>query len=188
MAFLSFDELQKLNFKSIGKEVKISNKASVYNPQNIEIGDYVRIDDFTIISAGVDGIKIGRNVHIACHNSVIGSARIIIDDFAGISSHTAVYSSTDDYSGNCLTGPTVPDRYRSVISKAVRIKKHAIIGAGSIILPGVTIGICSAVGALSLVNKSVEDFSIYAGQPAKKIKKRKDGCINLETLYLDEVG
>lgn len=186
MAFLTEEELQKCGFKKLGQAVKISTKASIYNAKNISIGDYTRIDDFCIISAGEEGIEIGRNVHIACYNSLIGAAKIIIEDFAGISSHSAIYSSTDNYSGNCLTGPTVPNKFRDVISKPVIIKKHAIIGAGTIILPGVTIGLCSAVGALSLVTKNVEDFSIYAGQPAKKIKSREAECLELENEYLNE--
>lgn len=186
MAFLSEAELKGYGFKKLGKEVKISSKASIYNSKNISIGDFTRVDDFCIISAGEEGIEIGRNVHIACYNSLIGAAIIIIEDFAGISSHSAIYSSTDNYSGNCLTGPTVPNKFRDVISKPVVIKKHAIIGAGTIILPGVTIGLCSAVGALSLVTKDVEDFCIYAGQPAKKIKSRKSECLELENKYLNE--
>ena len=117
---------------------------------------------------------------------MLGSAKIILEDFAGVSSHSAIYSSTDNYAGNCLTGPTVPNKFRDVISKPVIVKKHAIIGAGTIILPGVTIGLCSAVGALSLVTRDVEDFAIYAGQPAKKIKNRKSDCLSLEEKYLYE--
>lgn len=186
MPYFNQDELLKIGFKQIGKDVKVSTKASIYNPQKISIGDFSRIDDFCIISSGNGEIKIGRNVHIACHTTLIGAELISIEDFAGISSHSAIYSSTDNYSGNCLTGPTVPDKFRDVISKPVIIRKHAIIGAGTIILPGVTIGLCSAVGALSLVTKNVEDFSIYAGQPAKKIKTRKSDCLRLEEEYLNE--
>lgn len=186
MAFLSTEELKNLGFKKIGKDVKISSKASIYNAAKISIGDFSRIDDYCIISAGQKEIIIGRNVHIACHNSIIGSELIVIEDFAGISSHSAIYSSTDDYSGAYLTNPTVPEKYKNVISKPVIIKKHAIIGAGTIILPGVNVGLCTAVGALSLVTKDVEDFAIYAGQPAKKIKMRKSDCIRLEKEYLNE--
>ena len=184
MAFLNQNELSAIGFKRLGKKVKISTKASIYNPAKISIGDYSRIDDFCIISAGTGGIQIGRNVHIACYNSLIGNELIDIEDFAGISSHSSVYSSTDDYSGNFLTGPTIPDKYRNVISKPVYIKKHTIIGSGTVILPGVTIGLCSAVGALSLVTKNVADYMIYAGQPAKKVKHRNMKCIDLELQYL----
>lgn len=184
MGYLNNKELEKLNFKYLGKDVKISDKASIYNASNISIGDYSRIDDFCIISAGFGGILIGRNVHIACYNSLIGDELIQLEDFAGISSHSSIYSSTDDYSGNFLTGPTVPDKFRNVFSEPVIIKKHVIVGASTVILPGVTIGECSAVGALSLVTKNVEPYAIYTGIPAKKIKVRKSGCLKLEEDYL----
>ena len=66
MAFLTEIALKEHGFKRLGKGVKISSKASIYNAGNISIGDNTRIDDFCIISAGEEGIEIGRNVHIAC--------------------------------------------------------------------------------------------------------------------------
>lgn len=65
MAFLSEQELKLLDLKFCGRNVKLSDKAVLYNPQNISIDDNSRIDDFTVISAGKGGIYIGKNVHIA---------------------------------------------------------------------------------------------------------------------------
>jgi hypothetical protein len=48
-SFFSEKELSALNFKAIGKSVKISRKASFYNSSRIEIGDYSRIDDFCVL-------------------------------------------------------------------------------------------------------------------------------------------
>ena len=47
-AFLSEIELQKMGFKFVGNNVKLSDKCSIYNPSNIEIGSNTRIDDFCI--------------------------------------------------------------------------------------------------------------------------------------------
>jgi len=47
--FYSREELEKIGFKSIGENVLISDKTSIYNPQNIEIGSNVRIDDTFIL-------------------------------------------------------------------------------------------------------------------------------------------
>ena len=69
MAFLSDEQLAALGFKSLGKNVRISDKASIYNPENIVIGDNSRIDDFCVISGRVE---IGRNVHIAIFFNVAG--------------------------------------------------------------------------------------------------------------------
>ncbi len=176
--------IAKMGFKQVGKNVLLSEKSSYYNTSNIVILDNSRIDDFCIISAGVGGILIGRNVHIACYCSLIGSATITLDDFAGISSKTAIYSSNDDYSGEYLTGPTVPMQFRNVNQAPVRIGKHVIVGSGSVILPGVTINDISAVGALSVVNKDVLTGQVVGGTPAKFIKVRSTGLLNLEQQYL----
>ncbi|MBM6839897.1 sugar O-acetyltransferase, partial [Clostridium saudiense] len=60
---------------------------------------------------------------------------------------------------------------RGVILKSVKIKRNAWIGAGAIICPGVTIGENSVIGAGSVVTKDVADNCVYAGVPAKFIKK-----------------
>ena len=60
MSFLSKKELNDLGFKSLGENVLISDKCSIYNAKNISIGDNTRIDDFAILSAGDGGIEIGN--------------------------------------------------------------------------------------------------------------------------------
>jgi galactoside O-acetyltransferase len=66
------------------------------------------------------------------------------------------------------------------------LKKHVIVGAGSIILPNVTLEEGVAVGALSLVSKSFESFNIIAGNPAKILKPRKQNLKTLEWKYLNQ--
>jgi len=173
MAFLTREEIKKIGFKKLGDSVFISDKASIYNPKNISLGSNIRIDDFCILSAGEKGIVIGDYVHIACFVILIGNELININDFVGISSRTAVYSSSDDYSGSFLTGPTIPNQFKKIDSRPVIFESHSIIGSGSVILPGVTIGEGTAVGALSLVTKNLDSWSIYTGAPAKFIKPRK---------------
>ncbi|SHI60699.1 galactoside O-acetyltransferase [Hymenobacter daecheongensis DSM 21074] len=184
MAFLTQEQLQTLGFKSLGKNVLLSDKAAVYGAQNISIGDNCRIDDFCIISAGAGGIILGRHVHIACYVSLIGHASIIIDDFAGLSGRTSVYSSSDDFSGDFLTGPTVSADFTNVKHAAVHIGKHVVIGAGTVILPGVEIGEGSAIGSMSLVSKSCKAFGVYTGVPARFAKRRNDKIMELELAFL----
>jgi len=182
MAFYTNDDLKKLGFSSFGNNVLISDKASIYGANRIKIGNNVRIDDFCILSAGESGIEIGSNVHIACYVSLIGSEKITISDFSGISSKCSIYSSTDDYSGEYLTGPTVPDKFKNIISKPVFLGKHVIVGSGSVILPGVILQAGVAVGAMSLVNKSFDEFKIIGGIPAKILKDRNKNLLTLEKL------
>lgn len=184
MGFLTSKQIQKMGFGSVGDNVLLSDKASYYNCQNINIEDNVRVDDFCILSAGVGGISIGNYVHIAAFSTLIGDGKIRFDDFSGASSRVAIYSSSDDYSGAVLTNPTVPQEFSAVQSAEVLIGRHVIIGVGSVILPGVTLAEGAAVGAMSLVTKSCDSFSVYFGIPARKIKQRKRDLLVLEEALL----
>ena len=161
------------NFKSIGINCQISTKASFYGMERIEIGDNVRIDDFCIISAGEGGIKIGSNIHIACHNSIIGAARIELEDYSMVGGHSAIYSSTDDFSGDYLIGPNIDERFTNVINKPVTLKKYSVIGSHCVVLPGVTLHEGAAIGAMSLVKKDVGEYALWAGNPLRFVKFRK---------------
>ncbi len=181
---LSREAIELLGFASVGENVQISDKASFYGSSRIELGSNIRIDDFCVLSAGINGIAIGNHVHIAVYSSLIGAGRISLSDFCNISSRVAIYSSNDDYSGGTMTNPTVPSEYTGVTHADVCLGKHVIVGCGSVILPGVTLEEGVAVGALSLVHRRCEAFGIYAGNPAKRIKNRKCDLLELEKQLL----
>lgn len=183
MAFLEIEELNSLGFASLGTNVLISSKASIYNAGMVSIGNNVRIDDFCLISAGDGGVSIGSNIHIGVYSCLIGKANICLNDFCNISSRVSIYSSNDDYSGAFMTNPMIPSKYTNVLHKEVWIGKHVIIGSGSVILPGSLLNEGAAVGALSLVSGSVPALEIFAGVPAKYIKKRKSDIFEIERQY-----
>lgn len=186
-SFCTAEELHSMDFGFIGKEVRLSRNATFYNPENISIGDYTRIDDFCVLSAGRGGIEIGRNVHIAVYTSLIGRGKIKIGNFTNVSSRVGIYSSSDDFSGEYLTNPTIDDRYTQVNSAPVSIGDHVIIGSGSVVLPGVVLSEGVSIGALSLVNKDCEAFKIYVGTPIRYIKDRSRNLLKMaEKLYQDE--
>ena len=180
MAWLTNVQITEMGFASFGKNVLLSDKASYYNCKNIRLGSNIRIDDFCVLSAGVGGIDIGNYIHIAVYSSLIGAGNIALADFSNISSRVAIYSSNDDYSGSAMTNPTVPTKFTNVHHADVKIGRHAIVGAGSIILPGVTLEEGVVVGALSLVRKDCQSFGIYIGSPAKRIGERKRDLLALE--------
>lgn len=185
--YYNLDELKEIGFRSFGRNVRISKKASIYGAERITIGDNVRIDDFCFLSAGEGGITLGNNIHISIYSSIAGQGAVIMEDFSGLSSRVSIYSSSDDYSGVALTNPTVPPEFTNVIHGIVHLKKHVIVGAGTIILPGVVLEEGVAVGALSLVTKSQEEYSIIAGNPARLLKKRKTNLKELEWKYLNSL-
>lgn len=180
MSFYSVDELRALGISVGGDNVKVSRKSSLYNPSAIHIGDHSRVDDFTVLSAGTGGIFIGRHVHISVFVSIIGNGRVSVSDFAGLSGRVSVYSSTDDFSGNWMTGPTVPKEYLNVKMQDVYVGRHVVVGAGSVILPGATLSDGCAVGAMSLVKGLLDPFFLYAGIPAKPVRSRERKFIEME--------
>jgi len=184
MPFLSEDLIKNIGFKSVGKSIQISDKASFYNPGNISIGDYTRIDDFCVLSAGEGGIEIGRNVHLSVGVSIVGKGKVLISDFAGLSAKCSIFSSNDDYSGEYMTNPTVDTKYTNVTVGDIHIGKHVVVGANSVILPNVKINDGVSVGSLSLIKNDCDSFWIYAGIPAKPIKERSRKLLKLEDNFL----
>jgi acetyltransferase-like isoleucine patch superfamily enzyme len=182
MAFLSQTHLHAMGFRSLGRNIRISDKASIYNPEMISIGDHSRIDDFCVISGK---ITIGRNVDIAVFCNVAGGTEgVTLEDFSGLAYGCQIFSQSDDYSGAALTNRTVPEKYKNETKKAVHIGRHVIVGTNSLVFPGVTLAEGCSVGAMSMVTKSTEPWSIYSGIPARKIKNRKRDMLELEQDYL----
>ncbi len=185
-SFFSEDELRRIGFASYGKGVLVSRKASIYSPQKIRLGDYVRIDDFSFLNGE---IHFGSYIHVSPFCLLVaGKNRIALEDFSGLSAKVSVYGTSDDYSGASLTNPMIPDLYKTLIQGDVTIRRHAIIGASSIILPGVVVGEGCAVGALSLVNRNLEPWGIYTGIPVKRVKERKKDLLEREKQFLEEKG
>ena len=184
--FYSEEELRNAGFRSLGQNVKIKKNAGIFFTENIEIGNDVRIDDFTIIVASGPTCRIGSYVHIASLCYLAGSAGFEMEDFAGLSPGVLLFTGSDDYTGKKLTNPTVARGYIGGKQGFVKLERHVIIGAGSVILPNVTIGTGSSVGSLSLVTKNLDPWGIYAGIPAKRLRERSQDLLNLEEKFLNE--
>lgn len=183
-SFYSDEELKEIGFRSIGANVLISKKCSIYGAQNISIGNNIRIDDFCILSGK---IQLGNNIHVAAYSALYGGTDgITIEDFANLSSRVTVYSVSDDYSGKTMTNPTIPDKYKNVQSAPVFIGRHSIIGSNAVVLPGVVIAEGSSFGSFSFINRDSEAWSINIGIPFKKIKDRSKNLLEIEKMYVEE--
>ena len=160
-----------LGLAGVGADVSIWPHARIIAPDRITIGDAVIIDDFVFLMGGA-ATHIGSFVHIASFASITGGGEFSMADFAGISGGCRVFTGNEDYGGGSLTNPTVPAPYRMPVRSFVCIERHAIIGANSVILPGVAIGEGAVVGANSFVHKDCKPWTVYFGSPAKPIKRR----------------
>ena len=176
-------DLKEFGVKKIGKNVYIERSCRVLGFNNIEIGSDVRIDSFCNLIVHKGYLKISNNVHIGSFCHLVATGGITLMDYSGLSQSVKIYSASDDFSGKYMTNPTVNKKYTNVKIQPVKLMKHTIIGSNSVILPGCTIKEGTAVGALTLVNKHLDEWTMYQGSPARKIGKRSKDLLIKEKLF-----
>lgn len=181
------DDLKSFGFRSVGRHVKIAKNVTIIGAHNISIGHHVRIDPYTIITSSTEAVTIGHHVHIGAGCFLAGGGGINIENYAGLSQHVKIYSTSDDYSGDFMTNPTIPNEFTNVHKETVTIAKHAIAGAGSIIMPGTHMDMGSVLGALSMASGTLESFKIYGGVPAKYLKDRNQDLLKMEDALQDHM-
>lgn len=186
MAYLTQQRLAALGFLSLGKNVRVSDKAAIYNPELISIGDNSRIDDFSIVSGKV---SIGCFCHITPMCLLAGGAPgITLDDFCTLAYGVKIFAQSDDYSGETMVNSLIPKKFKNEFFAPVLLSRQTIVGAGAIIMPGVHLAEGCSVGAMSLVTKNTQPWGIYVGIPAKRKKDRKRDLLNLEQQFLREIN
>lgn len=137
----------------IGNNFQTGNKANIRELN--EIGDDVSIGTLSVVEHHV---RIGNGVRL--HSQVFVSEHTVLED-------------------NCWIGPNVvitnakypksPDAKKGL--RGAHVKKNAIIGANSTLLPGLVIGEYALIGAGSVVTKNVPPRHVVAGNPARVINK-----------------
>jgi len=186
----SLQELRDLGIRLSGTDVRIDRSVRFFGPEHISLGNRVRIDCFGLMSAGPAGITIGSNVHIAAGCYLFGAdAAITMDDFSCLSSVVTLHASSDDFVEGHMTNPTVHLQFRKVKSAPIRLERHALIGSHSVVLPGVTLGYGAAVGACSLVRKTVPSLAVAQGNPCRLLPRRRNRELldELERKYLESL-
>jgi len=142
---------------SIGKNFHAGRAVFLWAKNNIIIGDNFYIGKYSIIECDA---RIGNNVIFANHVSLIGRYDHHFQQL-GVPIRLAKQIRDKDYNWKGL-------------NQALVIEDDVWIGLGSIVLSGVTIKRGSIIAAGSVVTRNVEPYSIYAGNPAKKIRDRFD--------------
>ncbi|MEK0009866.1 acyltransferase [Escherichia albertii] len=136
------------------------------------IGEGTRIWQFVVV---LPGAKIGKDCNICAHTLIEG--RVSIGDRVTIKSGVYIWDNTiiedDVFIGPCVTFTN--DKFpRSKVygnyMDPIYVQEGASIGANSTILPGVTIGKNSMIGAGSVVTKSVPDYALVYGNPAQVVR------------------
>ena len=176
MGFLNQSQLYKLGFKSLGQNVLISDKASIYCAELISIGSNVRIDDFCILSGE---ITLHNYIHISAYSALYGKLGIELHNYTGLSPRCTIFSASDDFSGKYMISPMVPKELTNVKGGKVILEKFVQVGSGSVIMPDLNISEGSIIGAMSFLKTSTDPWGIYSGCPARFLKERKKDLIQL---------
>ena len=169
--FYTKDELKLMGFKEVGEGVCVSKNVIFYGKEKISIGNYVKIDDFCLLSGN---IKIGSCVHISPYTSLIAENECIqVSDFVSISSKCSIFSKSEAFWGMKITSSPIFEKDCKVFEGKVVINKYTVIGAGSVVLPEVIVGEGAVIGAMSLVNENIDPWTVCEGTPCKKIRDRE---------------
>jgi acetyltransferase-like isoleucine patch superfamily enzyme len=171
-----------------GRDVLIGKTARIRHPELAELGDGVIIDDFTYISTQ---LKTGDGVHIASGCSLIGGreALVTLGEFSTLAPGVVLAAGSDDYHGGLAT-PMIPPEYKGAMQVGhIKIARHSIVGANSVVVPDVVFGEGAVLGALSLAKDDLEPWGIYAGVPARRIGERdKHAILALEARYKESIN
>lgn len=166
------------DFRHLGKNVVIYPQAKLIKPEVISIGDDCLIDDFTFIYGG-KGCKIGHNVHIASHSVIGGGGSITIGNYVGISWGVRFATGGNDHRIKGHMTAAAPLDIQAFFRGYIDIEDDVIIFANSVIGANVKIGEGAVIGALTLVNKDIEPWSINVGTPCRKVGMRDKSLVEV---------
>lgn len=114
-----------------------------------------KLTKYNWLVQGVENFKLGYKTDIGSFTYIQAKSGVVIEDFVQVGSHCSIYSES-----------TIDEKKGKVI-----LKKNCKIGTHSTVMPGVTVGENSIIGAFSFVNKDIPDNVLAFGVPAKVIKK-----------------
>jgi acetyltransferase-like isoleucine patch superfamily enzyme len=181
------------NFGKKGKFFFLASHVQFFNKKNIFLGNTVNIERYCKLSGlGIHPLEIGNNVTIGAFSQIIISSSfhkigqyIRIEDNVGIGEYAYIGGAGGTTIGkntiigqyfsvhpenHCFENKEIPIRLQQTTRKGIQIGQNCWIGAKVTILDGVTIGNNCVIAAGSIVTKSAEANSVYAGVPAKKIR------------------
>lgn len=164
------EDYKKKDFAFLGKNVIFERGVRVFHPENIEIENHVYIGHDTILKGYYKNrMLIGTGTWIGQGCFFHSAGGLYIGGAVGIAPHVRILTSFHNLKGLPSLGAVMEGK---ILFSSVTISYGADIGIGAIILPGVRIGIGAVIGAGSVVTKVVGDHEIWAGNPAKFLRKR----------------
>lgn len=163
----------KRKFYRMGKESKVWFPNQAVNKALMSVGDYSqilsnsRIQCYMQKNLPTPHIYIGNHCYLGYYLTILAAADVVIEDWVLMASHIMI--STENHGINPESELAYMEQ--PLTAKSVRIGEGSWIGEKVCILPGVTIGKKCIIGASSVVTKTIPDYCIAVGNPAKVIKK-----------------
>ena len=173
MAFLTAAELESLRFAHLGRDVCIDSSVQIFGSERISIGDNVRIDAFSILSAGQFSIEFAGHSHIGAGTYLFANGgEIRFEIFSGTSPGCKLFTATDDFAEGLIRGPNLPLTFRSLKCGPIHFRENAGIGANCVVLPGCTLGVNATAGAGTVITGNLPDHSLSLVRgPLKTVPK-----------------
>jgi acetyltransferase-like isoleucine patch superfamily enzyme len=177
--YLDESELREAGIAHVGENVRVSEHATLVGVENMHFGSNIRIDSHVVILSRRGRLEIGNNVHLEPASSIVTHNGVSIGNYCTVSHGVRLFTASADYSGEWLTNVFPDERFQKPKVGSITLGDHVIVGANSVVMPGVTIGEGAAIGALSFIRHSIEGWRIYGGNPLKDLGPRSTGVRDL---------
>ncbi len=189
--------------RHMGADVQIEVGVQLVNPEWISIGDHCWVDRYAILlggpphegerkvarrpnhdyTGGEGVVSVGPRTHVSAHSLLSGHGGLLIEGTTTIGAGARVYSLShhhrnlddDEDVRRYRFGSQAPETDQALVSSPVVIRTGAAIGTNSVVLPGVTVGEDTWVGAGSVVTRSLPAEGLAWGAPAKVEQPRWSG-------------
>jgi acetyltransferase-like isoleucine patch superfamily enzyme len=158
----------------LGEDVFMNSNVEITRPELCRIGNHVAIDYGFYCTTK---LTIGDYVHISPHVAVIGgkNTSLTVEDFCFLSVGSKYICGSETFKGEGLIGPLIPEEFQDEQQLwPITLCRFSGALANSVVLPGVTMAEGSVLGANSLLKEDTEPWTVYAGNPARPIRKRSE--------------
>ena len=167
----SWNEEIKKELGACGENVFIGHNTIITQPQNVYLGDNVRIDPFTLITSKL----VVKNYVQICAYAMLGGSynTIFLEDWTFIGYGSKLFTNSEDYSG--AGGPVNEFWGKGRVYKGdITLNKYAGIASDVMVFPGIEFPEGTCIGAKSLVTRTtqLDPYKVYTGNPLKWFKNR----------------
>ena len=178
------EDLMRMGVSCEGDNIYVSKTVRITDPHNLMLFDNTKIHQFCVLhSNGPMALGPYLTVLPFCYfNSWFG---LVIKGYTTISARVSIYSASDDYSGEYIVHNEAPDGCNNILGGVVTLEKGVVVGTGSSIVAvdDLVMGVGSGLGAHSFLKDSVPEYELYAGVPAKFLRRRDKGWVRKLNIW-----